>query len=236
MSQSQAQGRRDFPEIVVFTGDLVASSKLSPEDLTRAMRVVEEAYLSHIWRPIRDVTGDISEARLRVLSAFRGDGWQCLSPDPAYALRGALILRAHLGTLGRAFDTRISIGVGSGWVSDQEHPGIASGPAFELSGHGLDTIGQNRRLAIAWEHPPGEAPLIQAIFALADEISRNWTPGQAKVFARLLVEDPRSSQERLAAGLGITQQSVARHLARGGGWALEEALRAVEHPEPATAR
>ena len=85
-----------------------------------------------------------------------------------------------------------------------------------------------RRFAVAWQAPPGDAPLLRAVFALADEISRNWTPGQARVFARLLVEKRRPSQEALARDLDITQQTVAEHLAGGGDWALQEALEAVE--------
>lgn len=226
MAQSQSQPRRDFPEIVVFTGDLVGSSKLSSDDLTRAMGALEEAYrdLSGTWASDTRGWKESPGTGVFAFSSFRGDSWQCFGPAPAFALRWALILRARLGTLGRAFDTRVSIGVGSGWIAE----GIASGPAFEFSGHGLDAIGQNRRLAIAWETPPPEASLIRAIFALADEISRNWTPGQAKVFARLLAETPRPSQEKLATALGITQQTVATHLSGGGDWALQEALRALE--------
>lgn len=221
MSQSQSQARREYSEIVVFTGDLVGSSKLSSDDLTRAMAALEDAYRDApgLWR---------GGGWPAVFSAFRGDSWQCLGPAPAFALRSALFLRARLSALGRPFDTRISIGIGSGWLSRPDTVDVASGPAFELSGHGLDGLGQSRRLAIAWETPPREAALVQAIFALADEISRNWTPGQAKVFARLLVEIPRPSQEKLAAALGITQQSIATHLAGGGDWALQEALRALE--------
>ena len=160
-------------------------------------------------------------------SSFRGDGWQCLVPAPAFALRGALILRARLAALGRPFDTRISIGIGAGELPERGLA-AATGPAFELSGRGLDDMRHAQRFLIAWEAPPAEAPLLRAVFALADEISRNWTPAQAKVFARLLAEHPRPSQERLAGALGITQQTVAEHLTGGGDWALKEALSAVE--------
>lgn len=222
MSQSQPRNRRDFDEIVVFTGDLVGSSKLPSDDLAKAMRALELASL--------EVARSFGAGGAARFSAFRGDGWQCVGPRPVHALRGALVMRAHLAALGRPFDTRVSVGVGSGWIIDQPGLDVASGPAFELSGLGLDGIGQNRRFAVAWERPPREAPLIRAIFALADEISRKWTPGQANVFARLLTESPRLSQEKLAAALGITQQSVAEHLAGGGDWALRDALLAVEEP------
>lgn len=241
MPQSQSQTRRDFSEIVVFTGDLVGSSKLSSEDLGRAMNALEQAcyeamrarglFHTHFTRfeadKARGSPAFPPEWEPR-FSTFRGDGWQCVFSAPAFALRDALILRAALSSLGKPFDTRISIGIGSGWIAGDMNLNAASGPAFELSGQGLDEIGQSRRFAVAWEDPPEEAPLIRAIFALADEISRNWTPGQARVFTRLLVEIPRPSQEKLAGALGITQQSVTRHLRGGGDWALREALRALE--------
>ncbi len=243
MTQFQSHARHDFSEILVFTGDLVGSSKLSADDLTRAMNALEEASYdvmrahSHFHTRFTRFEGDKARGSPAFspdweprFSKFRGDGWQCVFADPAFALRDTLILRATLSSLGKAFDTRISIGIGSGWIAGTENLNAASGRAFELSGQGLDEIGQSRRFAVAWEDPPEEAPLIQAIFALADEISRNWTPGQAKVFAHLLVEIPRPRQERLAAALGITQQSVATHLSGGGDWALREALRALEAP------
>lgn len=220
--QSQSQ---DFPQIVVFTGDLIGSSKLSPPELSEAMRTLELAFYEAVrsWRASSAVASDWQPR----FSSFRGDGWQCIGPEPAFALRGALILRAHLSSLGRPFDTRISIGIGAGHLPDGAL-NTATGPAFELSGHGLDEMRYVRRFGIAWDRPPADAPLLRAIFSLADEISRKWTPGQAKVFARLLVERPRPSQEALARSLGITQQSVAEHLAGGGDWALKEALAAVE--------
>lgn len=221
MPQPQSQtSRHEAPEIVVFTGDIVASSKLGPDARSEAMQVLGAAS-----RDVARVRGAGLGARF---SSFRGDSWQCLGPEPAYALRGALILRARLGTLGRPFDTRISIGIGSGLLTEDEDLRLASGPAFELSGRGLDDMPHARRFAVAWEDPPGDAPLVRAVFALADEISRNWTPGQARVFARLLVETRRPSQEALARALDITQQTVAGHLAGGGDWALQDALDAME--------
>jgi hypothetical protein len=241
MPRSESPSRHEFPEIVVFTGDLVGSSKLAPEALADAMRELERASydVARVWSPADSRVTRFQDDRSRGspdfpsdweprFSAFRGDGWQCLGPEPKHALRGALILRARLSALGRLFDTRISIGIGSGSLTERLDLNIATGPAFELSGRGLDGMEHTRRFAIAWEEPPEEAPLLRAIVALADEISRNWTPGQGKVFARLLLERQRPSQEALARALDITQQTVAGHLSGGGDWALNEALKAVE--------
>jgi hypothetical protein len=221
MPQPRSQTNwHEHSEVVVFTGDIVGSSKLTSDGRSEAIQVLGAAS-----RDVARVRGTGLGARF---SSFRGDGWQCLGPEPAYALRGALILRARLGTLGRSFDTRISIGIGAGRLTEDEDLRLASGPAFELSGRGLDDMPHARRFAVAWETPPGDAPLLRAVFALADEISRNWTPGQARVFARLLLENRRPNQEALAQALDITQQTVAEHLAGGGDWALQEALEAVE--------
>jgi hypothetical protein len=226
MVQKQIHPRRGLREVVVFTGDLVGSSKLSSAELAEAMHALEAAAgrAGAAWGLMHPGDGAPWDPRF---SSFRGDGWQCLVPAPDYALRGALILRGQLAALGRPFDTRISIGVGTGELPEQGLA-AATGPAFELSGRGLDDMRHAQRFLIAWEAPPPEAPLLRAVFALADEISRKWTPAQAKVFARLLAEHPRPSQERLAGALGITQQTVAEHLTGGGDWALKEALSAVE--------
>jgi hypothetical protein len=228
----QQLSRHEFPELVVFTGDLIGSSRLAPDDVADAMRELELASsdVARTWSLVQArLTGSEGDrAHGSRFSPFRGDGWQCLGPGRAFALRGALILRARLGALGRRFDTRISIGIGSGRLTEAPDLNLASGSAFELSGRGLDEMEHARRFAIAWEQPADEAPLLRAIVALADEISRNWTPGQAKVFARLLQERPRPKQEALASGLDITQQTVAGHLAGGGDWAISEALKAVE--------
>lgn len=242
MVRPDSPPRREFSEIVVFTGDLVGSSKLSPADLAEAMRALELASY--------DMTRRLGMLRSRVtrseggrprgspdfspeweprFSAFRGDGWQCLGPRPAFALRGALLLRAHLGLLGRPFDTRISVGIGSGWTTDAPNLNVASGPAFELSGRRLDAMKGPHRFAVSWEEPPQGAPLIEAVFSLCDEVSRKWTPKQAEVFRHLLGEGNRPNQETLARTLGKTQQTIAEHLSGGGDWALQDALAAVEN-------
>lgn len=236
MAQSQAQSQvqsrprsvlvEDFRRITVFTGDLVASSRLSPADLSDAMLTLEVA-AQDMRRRLGGLEpgGDAATPRF---SAFRGDGWQCIGPEPRLALRGALLIRAHLGTLGRPFDTRISVGIGSGWAADAPSLNVASGPAFELSGRHLDAMKGPQRFAVAWQEPPENARLVEAVFVLCDEISRKWTPKQAEVFRHLLGERDRPNQEALARTLGRTQQTIAEHLSGGGDWALQEALRAVE--------
>ena len=67
--------------------------RLPPEALDAAMRALA--------RPPRGDVGAGSGGRDARFTRFRGDGWQCLAPAPALALRAALFLRAHLRALDR---------------------------------------------------------------------------------------------------------------------------------------
>ena len=84
-----------------------------------------------------------------------------------------------------------------------------------------------QQFAVAWRDPPPAAGVIGAVFALADEISRLWTPRQAEVLIETL-SPGEEVQEALAAQRGISQQAIAKRLSGGGDWALQRALAAVE--------
>ncbi len=226
MTQSQSQARASWRAprgLAVLTGDLVKSSRLSEAALDEAMEALRAgARALGEWRD--EAPGEFSR--------FRGDGWQCVAPSPALALRSCLYLRACLRQLGREFETRISVGIGPGSLSSdapERWNGLAaaSGAAFELSGRGLDDMNRARLIVINWSERPADAALIDAIFALADEISRLWTPRQAQFLVESLSPGD-SPQERLAEQRGIKQQTVAAHLRAGGDWALRMALAAVE--------
>lgn len=234
MAQSQTQASRELPSgerserehshaIAVLTGDIVKSSRLSPGELDRAMDALRSG---------AEALAGWGESGAGHFSRFRGDGWQCIAPAPVLAPRSSLYLRACLRRLGREYETRISVGIGPGSLSsdqpDRWNPlAGASGAAFELSGRGLDEMSRARHLAIDWSEPPADAALIDAVFALTDEISRLWTPRQAEFLCETLSPGD-TPQETLAARHGITQQTVAEHLRAGGDWALRTALAAVE--------
>jgi hypothetical protein len=217
-SQSQSQSQTDAPDLAVLTGDIIRSSKLAPEALDAAMEALARgAAAMSGWEGARDAA----------LVRFRGDGWQCLAPAPAMALRAALFLRAHLRAIDRDTDTRVSVGIGPGTLPASGGLAAAGGPAFEVSGRGLDKMPTAQRIAASWSRPPLAASAIAAIFALSDEISRLWTPRQAEVMIETLAPGAKI-QEVLAAQRGITQQAIAKRLTGSGYWALRRALAALE--------
>ena len=200
-------------ELAVLTGDIVASSHLSPADLDDVLAAVAAcAQTAASWTGTRARFG-----------RYRGDGWQCLGPSPALSLRAALFIRAGLRARRRDLDTRISIGIGTGAVPDAG-VAAASGSAFERSGAGLDGMGRAARFSVASSGEPG---LQGAVLSLADEISRRWTARQAEVFVHALPPDA-PTQSVMGKRLGISQQMVAKHLRAGGDWALREAMAALE--------
>ncbi len=203
--------------LAVLTGDIIRSSRLAPEALDAAMDALAGgAAAMSTWEGAEPARFD----------RFRGDGWQCLAPAPPMALRAALFLRAHLRATDRDADTRISVGVGTG-VLHPDGLAAASGTAFEVSGRGLDRMARAQQIAISWADPPPAAAVIGAVFALADEVSRLWTAKQAALLVATLSPGDEP-QERLAAQHGVSQQAIAKHLSRGGDWALRRALAALE--------
>ena len=207
-------------DLCVLTGDIVASSKLSPRGLDAALDVLREGCA---------VAAGWSGNRAG-FTRFRGDGWQSLGPEPEFALRAALFLRARLGAAELGSDTRISVAIGPGVVPDAGDLASASGPVFEMSGRNLDGMGRGRRLALGRVGPAAAGAAEEAVVALCDEISGRWTARQAAVFA-LALQPGAGSQTEHAAKLGVSQQMIAKHLKAGGERALRAALAAFEGPE-----
>jgi hypothetical protein len=81
--------------------------------------------------------------------------------------------------------------------------------------------------ANAWPGGPVGPAALDALVATCDEISRRWTPRQARVVALRLQPDA-PSQSEIGGRFGISQQMVAKHLQTGGDWALRRALAALE--------
>jgi hypothetical protein len=204
--------------LAVLTGDVIRSTGLPPGGLDAAMAALEAGAAAMERWP------GAGPARF---TRFRGDGWQCLAPDPARALRAALFLRAHVRALEGEADTRISAGIGAGALPADGDLAAAGGPAFEVSGRGLDRMDRGAQFVVGWERPPPWAALGAAVFALCDEISRLWTPAQADALIETLAPGD-TAQKEIAARRGVSQQAIAKRLAGGGDWALQRALAAFE--------
>ncbi|MDQ8197189.1 hypothetical protein QEH56_03475 [Pelagicoccus enzymogenes] len=200
--------------ISVLTGDIVGSRELSSEKRT-------------------DLDGKLKGAALRSglgdsLEVFRGDSWQCLCSPHHSAIERALHFRAFL--LGKyEIDTRISIGIGAVESLHREKVSLSQGEAFELSGLGLSSLPDHRRLEISLSETlePSSLPFLNAACALLDGITSEWTARQSLAVALALTDD---NQYELANRFDppISAQAFGKHLAKAQWKLLKHALESIQ--------
>ncbi len=199
----------DLSNIAVLTGDIVKSSALSRDE--------REALFAGLRAGAAAL--EVLQGEAPRFERFSGDSWQMLAA-PRFALRACLIMRAFIRQESKAFETRISVGIGAVEPLSNEGLGASDGPAFQASGRGLQALKGAQYFNI-------NTPDL-SIFILSDEISKRWTQAQARVLAYALML-PRPTQEAVAGKIGISQQSVRNHLTAAGEPALQAALADVEY-------
>lgn len=204
----------------VLTGDVVDSSRLGPDQRRSLPGLLKRA--------AKELQRSFPKAVPHDLEVFRGDSWQLLVADPALCLRAALFFRAGVmagSPDGTRVDTRIAIAVDRIDFVPARNVSAGDGPAYRASGEALDRLDAGVRLALVGG---AEAPWRDVAVRLVDAIVQEWTARQARAVAGRL---RGWTQGQIAEHWpeGITQQTVARHLARSHWAAIEPALAAVEN-------
>jgi hypothetical protein len=113
----------EAPIVAVLTGDLSNSTKLSPAEL--------QTVTAYLLTTIQKLKGWKPRLVLSRAEFFRGDSWQLLLADPAYALRVAVIIRAALIAQGNVY-TRIAIGIGRVGSVSPSRVSLSVGQAFNI--------------------------------------------------------------------------------------------------------
>jgi hypothetical protein len=205
----------------VLTGDIIKSSRLSADELETVHQTLRDAV-----EALKSWKRGLVKGRL---SLFRGDSWQLLLSDPAFALRVAVYLRACLIAGGLA-DTRVAVGVGSVENLNTRDVTRSTGEAFSLSGSALDAMKDPARLALAVADAPARpAGLIAVIGQLVDALISEWTQRQAEIVSHAVHPD-EPIHEDIAAALvpPVSRVAVTRSL-NGAHWqAIREAIRVLE--------
>lgn len=205
--------------VAVLTGDVVASSALGA-----GARRELPALLATAARQLKAAFGRATPYDLEI---FRGDSWQLVVTDPAQCFRAALFFRACViaESRERRLDTRVAIAVGAVDFLPRHNVSAGDGPAYRASGEALDRLDAASRLALVG---PGEQPWRDVAVRLVDAIVQEWTARQARAVAGRL---RHWTQQEIATHWPerITQQSVARHLARSHWAAIEPAARQIGH-------
>lgn len=207
----------------VITGDVVGSTAAgapSRESLLDALKGLTGV--------LRDTFGPAAVPY--PVDVYGGDTWQVLLTPPSSALRAALLIRALLhGHVQDDHDvpiaTRMVVARGPVDTLSDGRLSESDGPAFRLSGRGLDALG-DRRLAFA-NATRSHLDDWDVVFHLLDAIASEWTPRQARTVSGAL---RGWRQERIAAlwTPPVSQPTVAGHL-RAARWdAIEAAVTAFE--------
>lgn len=201
--------------IAVLTGDIVNSTALGPAKLERAFAALEDcAAQQAAW------VGDSLH-----FTRHRGDGWQVVLQNPAYSLRAALAFRAALRAEGEDFDSYI--GIAEGPVSAPVGPDLndETAPVFAASGGAMDNA-KTSALDIRFFHARDGAK--GAAIALADHISRGWTPAQAAAIRPQLDPTTDVTYTEIARILGKSRQAVTKSSEAGGMDAFDYAMACFE--------
>lgn len=211
--------------IAVITGDIVDSSG-SEWIEKRPVSVV-------IARAGRDVKDHFQSAIHAQIDVFRGDSWQMVVREPAIAVRVGLYFRALLRA-NYSIDSRVSIGFGEVEFLPLDDISTGTGPAFTLSGKGLEECRKPARMNISFpfqtETFDGQA--VKIITRLIDLQAGRWTPGQSRAVAGALLG---LTQVEIAASWQpepISQQGISQHLENAGWTQINAALRYLEEALP----
>lgn len=205
----------------IVSGDVIASSRLSPAERRRLQRALATASTS------------VHKAFPRAVPAgatiVGGDGWQMLVAEPALALRASLFFRARLRATmeSHQLDTRMVIAVGTVDFLPGDRVSEGDGAAYRLSGRGLQTLGRTENalfLSPGWAHER----TVQVIVTLVDLVAARWSDKQALAVTGALRGWTQEKIARTSWKPPISQQAVAQHLGRAGWNGVE---RAVEYCE-----
>lgn len=184
----------------VLTGDIVKSRDITPraqliETLKEALETAKETYHADY-------------------DVYRGDSFQMLIPSAQAAALVAVIIRSKLISRSpkksNPWDTRIAIGIG-GITYRGEKTTESDGPAFLLSGQGMEELNKKKRRLIIkapWEHADRSLTLVTRF---ADDIISNWSRYSAETAFYNLVYN--ESQSVLAKRLGKSQSTIHDRIA-----------------------
>lgn len=201
------------PIYAVLTGDLVSSSALNSEDRRRLLAALQDA--------VRQAKLGFPDTVHGSVDIFRGDSWQLVLTDPVRALRIGLFIR----TVIRAApglpqpDTRLSIGYGPVEYLPEGDISTGGGPAFSLSGIGLENAWKTCRMVLSFPENSRSriTRALNIIVRLIDLQVTRWTARQAEAVAGALLD---LTQEQIGQGWmrdQVSQQAISQHL-DGAGW------------------
>jgi hypothetical protein len=205
----------------VLTGDLIGSSRLTPNQLADALAAMKAMFSSFARTWPNSVVGEPE--------FFRSVSWQVLLKRPELALRLALLARAALQAQA-GVDSRVSIGIGSITQIVEDRISASIGEAFVLSGQALDLMSPHVEMTGALpERAEAMSQWLPPITHLCGALLRRWTRRQAELMSHaLLLHEPTQEQIANALKRKVAKQTAQEILASAGWRPLMEAVAIFE--------
>jgi SatD family (SatD) len=202
---------------IVITGDIIASSKLSPlkrKKLQNRLNVF-----------IKKINKDYPDFKAE---QFRGDSLQgLLTKNKTAALRTALSMYCFLAAEG--FKIRQSIGIGE--ISFNSNNVVTSdGAAFRLSGQNIDELKKRNELMAIASEDKSFSEEWQVHSASLNFLLERLSSAQAEA---LYLQLQNTRQEDIARALHISQPSVHQRLQAAGWTVINRMLQRFESTVPA---
>jgi hypothetical protein len=199
----------------VVTGDIVGFSELS----NRERREFHTAFRRSSQKLLDFYAGYLVDKP----EIFRGDSWQFTIHSIAESLRIALLLRALIRSClpGSHLDVRMSIGIGTVDYLPNDDISSGDGPAYRISGEGLESIERPYRMTIGFQHSLESllTQALQVILTFIDLLAKDWTEAQSEAIAGALVGLTQETIAKEWVETPVTQPAIAQHLERAG-WAV----------------
>ncbi|GGP76878.1 hypothetical protein [Shewanella ulleungensis] len=194
-----------YKPIAVIVGDVVDSTKLTS---TQFEQLLER---------IKSIQALICEGHsANAHSIERGDEFQSVVHDIENALRYTIIYRIGIKALGKAFDSRISFAIAA-HAELRESVSESMGPAFVLSGRGLNAL-KNDRLLFSSDNVV-LTEYFDLLFKYLDKQLTELTSRQCEVMLPMLQTLEDLSISELAEKLDIATATTSKSL-KASGWPL----------------
>jgi len=212
--------------IAILTGDIVSSTNIAP------------AGRQQLYKEMALFLESLKDNYINSYETFRGDSLQCKATTTALSLRIALLIRSFFkaytgvntenikqknskGYFTTKYDIRLAIGIGKAEFIDEEKITSSDGPAFRLSGEGLDNLKDSGQRLIIQTTDNEFNEQMEPSILLLDALIDKWTQNQA---ALVLYKLQQVKEDEIAARLQITQSAVTQRKKTAQWYAVEKLL------------
>jgi hypothetical protein len=195
----------------VLTGDIVGSTKLSPERRQSLYQLFPTLSALLRERYPTEISHDLSN--------FRGDGWQLIVNSPQKAFEVSLFIRSYIRFTFKPekLDTRIAVGIGPVQFVPDENISAGDGAAYVKSGRLLEVMAHQRmRIGFADDKKSLARASVDQVVSLLDYIISAWGSSQCQAVYWAMQRYKQNEIAQRWLPESISQASVSISLSRAG--------------------